>query len=168
MINIGIPMTQLPRILILRIFLYGDILHQDILGHGYFCLGYFRSGIFLLGIFMLGTAKMSCVLNLGRSKPRASFSSILYEVNFIFLKPKFTRKQLSTFFEFYTFLNFCSFTFSWWKKYDLCLTEKTKILLHKDQNSLLNQRDEILTKCRHKEADCCAHQLHNQRRCLVL
>ena len=137
-----------PGIFFIRIFLYGDILHRDILGQGYFCvgylLGYFRSGIFLLGIFMLGTAKMSCVLNLGRSKPRASFSSILYEVNFIFLKPKFTRKQLSTFFEFYTFLNFCSFTFSWWKKYDLCLTEKTKILLPKDFQQLITVKDYFL------------------------
>ena len=40
------------------------------------------------------------------------------------------------------------------KKCDLCLTEKTIILLHKDKNTLLNQRDEILTKCRHKEAHC--------------
>ena len=30
----------------------------------------------------------------------------------------------------------------------------TLILLHKDQNTLLNQRDEILAKCRHKEAHC--------------
>ena len=37
---------------------------------------------------------------------------------------------------------------------DLCLTEKTKIILHKDQNTLLNQKDEILTKCRHKETHC--------------
>ena len=40
------------------------------------------------------------------------------------------------------------------KKCDLCLTEKITILLHKDQNTLLNQRDEILAKCRHKEAHC--------------
>ena len=40
------------------------------------------------------------------------------------------------------------------KKCDLCLTEKTTIILHKDQNTLLNRRDEILTKCRHKEAHC--------------
>ena len=40
------------------------------------------------------------------------------------------------------------------KSCDLCLTEKTRIILHKDQNTLLNQRDEILTKCRHKETHC--------------
>ena len=40
------------------------------------------------------------------------------------------------------------------KKCELCLTEKTIILLNKDRNTLLNQQDEILTKYRHKEAHC--------------
>ena len=40
------------------------------------------------------------------------------------------------------------------KRCDLCLTEKTTILLHKDKRTLLNQRDEILAKCRHKAKHC--------------
>ena len=40
------------------------------------------------------------------------------------------------------------------KRCDLCISEKTTILLHKDQRTLLNKRDEILTKCRHKETHC--------------
>ena len=40
------------------------------------------------------------------------------------------------------------------KRCDLCVTEKTIILLHKDKRTLLNQRDEILAKCRHKEKHC--------------
>ena len=40
------------------------------------------------------------------------------------------------------------------KRCDLCLSEKTTILLHKNKRTLLNQRDEILTKCRHKATHC--------------
>ena len=40
------------------------------------------------------------------------------------------------------------------KRCDLCLSEKTTILLHKDKRTLLNQRDEILAKCRHKAKHC--------------